>query len=231
MKGLNGDMPQMVRNPEGYGIKRLFYSVRDIALIKDKTFAPGYGVVKAGTVVSVNSSAAGNKGTLVPYVPVYSKLTLGTSSAVGVSPIVQDGVTGSVKISLEDSYKYVVGDDLVVENNAGEGPLAMGAITAIDRTTDTRFATLTVGAYTATNVTVAKAAYVYAEAGASDPWSSAAFILDKDVDTGTGEDAAGAQATVIISNAMLYTASLTNATSEALTALGTISDGQHTILK
>lgn len=230
MKNIGGDTPQIVRNPEGRGIKRLFYSVRDIALIKDKMVAPGYGVLYAGTVMSVNSSTAGGKGTLVPYVPVYNKLTFGTESAIGVSPIVADGVSGSVKVSLADSYKYQVGDELVAENNLGEGPLALGAITSITRT-DARFATIACSAYTATNITVAKNAYIYVEAGASDPWSTAAFIIDKDIDTGVGEEAAGAQTSVVISNAVLYTSSLVNATSEALTAIGGIIDGQHIILK
>lgn len=230
MKNIGGDTPQIVRNPEGRGIKRLFYSVRDIALVKDKTVAAGYGVLEAGTVMAVNTSAAGGKGELVPYVPVYSNVAFGTDSAIGISALVDDGVSGSVKVSLADSYKYKVGDDLVAENNAGEGPLALGAITAIDRT-DTRFAIITCGAYTATNVTVAKNAYIYVEAGASDPWSTAKFILDKDIDTGIGEEAAGALTSVVISNAILYTGSLVNATAEAIAALGAVTDGQHTILK
>lgn len=230
MKNIGGDTPQIVRNPEGRGIKRLFYSVRDIALIKDKMVAPGFGVLAAGTIMSTNTSAAGGKGTLVPYVPVYNKVTFGTDSAIGISPIVADGVTGSVKVSIADSYKYQVGDDLVAENNAGEGPLALGAISAITRT-DARFAIITCGAYTATNITVAKNAYIYTEAGASDPWSTATFIIDKDIDTGVGEEAAGAQTSVVISNAVLYTSSLVNATSEALAAIGGVLDGQHIILK
>ncbi len=230
MKNIGGDTPQIVRNPEGRGVKRLFYSVRDIALVKDKTVAPGYGVLEAGTVMATNTSDAGNKGMLVPYVPTYDKVAFGTETAIGVSALVADGVTGSVKVSIADSYKYVVGDDLVAENNAGEGPLQLGAITAIDRT-DSRFAVITCGAYTETNVTVAKNAYIYVEAGAADPWSTATFILDKDIDTGIGEEAAGALTSVVISNAILYTGSLVNATTEALTALGAVADGQHTILK
>lgn len=230
MKQLGGDIPQVVRNPEGAGIKRLFFSQREIALIKDKTFAPGYGVIKAGTVVSVNASAAGNKGMLVPYVPVFGKIVFGTDSATGIAPLVQDGVSGSFKVSINDSYKFIVGDDLILQNTTGDALTNVGAISAIDRTTDTRWATITVPAYTATNATVAKGSYVFVEAGTT-PFSLASFIVDKDINTGYGPDAAGALTSIVISNAIVYTGSLVNMTSEAVTSMGVIQDGQHTIIK
>lgn len=230
MKGLNGSAPQIVRNPEGAGLKRLFYSESDLALRKDKTCSAGYGLLKAGTVMAVNISAAGNKGQLVPYVPVYGSITFGGVSAIGIAPLVQDGVSGSFKVSIEDSYKFAVGDDIVCGNTAGDYLVNNGAISAIDRTTDARWAVITAQAYTATNVTVAKGSYVFVEAGTT-PFSLAKFILDADVDTGTGDGAAGALAPVIISNAILYTNSLVNLTTEAKASLATVDDGQHTILK
>lgn len=230
MKNLNGDSPQMVRNPEGQGIKRLFYSESDLALRKGKTVSGGYGVLKAGTVMAVNASAAGGKGQLVPYVPVYGSIVFGADSAIGIAPLVADGVSGSVKVLIADSYKFQVGDDLIIANTAGDYLVNNGAISAIDRTTSTTHATITCQAYTATNVTLAKGAYCFTEAGTT-PFSLAKFILDKDVNTGVGEDAAGALASVIISNAILYTGSLVNMTAEAITSLGAVTDGQHTILK
>lgn len=232
MKSLNGDTPQIVRNPEGAGIKRLFYSQREIALIKDKVASGGYGYLKAGTVMSVNSSAAGGKGQLVPYVPVYGSQinALNNDAAIGVAAMVANGSSGHVYVGLTDSYKFVVGDQIYFENTTGDGLVDCGTITAIDRTTSGIMADISCGAYTATNATIAKYAYVYVVSG-STPFSIAKFILDKDVNTGTGEDAAGASATVILSNAVLYTASLINLTAAAKTSLGTVDDGQHTILK
>lgn len=229
MKGLGGSTPQVVHNGEGRGIKRLFFSQRIIALIKDKTFAPGYGILRAGTVVAENASAAGNKGLLVPFVPAYGSMVFGTDAAIGVAPMIADGATGHVYVTIEDSYKFIVGDQIYFQNTAGDGLVDCGVITAIDRT-DPRRADIACGAYTATNATLAKSAYVYIKTGAT-PFSIAKYILDKDIDTGTGEDAVGALGSVVLSNAMLYTGSLINATAPALTSLGAITDGPHTIIK
>lgn len=232
MKGLGGSIPQIVTNGEGAGIKRLFYSQRDKALILNKTFAPGYGVLKAGTVCCVNTSAAGNKGMVTPFVPAYGSqvAALNTDAAIGLAAMVANSSTGHVYVSIEDSYKFVVGDQLYFENTTGDGLVDCGAITAIDRTTNPIYADIATGAFTATNGTVAKHAYVYVVSG-STPFSIAKYILDKDIDTGTGEDAVGALGSVVISNAILYTGSLINATAAALTSMGGSTDGQFTILK
>ena len=228
MKTLGGSIPQMVRNGEGKGYKRLFFSRRDQALIKDKTLAPGYGVLEAGTIMAQNISAAGNVGLLVPYVPVYGSMTLGTDSALGVAPMVANAATGLVYVSNDDAGKFVVGDDLFFENTSGDGLVDCGAITAI--TLGTLYGTIACGAFTATNGTIAKGAYVYVEAGTT-PYSTAKYILDSDVDTGVGADGAGALAPVVMSNCILYTASLINATAAALTALGGTEDGPHIVFK
>lgn len=228
MKSLGGSIPHVVRNGEGPGYKRLFFSRRDQALIKDKTLAPGYGVLKAGTIMAQNISAAGNVGLIVPFVPVFGSMVLGTDSALGVAPMVANGSSGKINVSNADAYKFVVGDDLFFENTTGDGLVDCGAITAI--TIGTLYATITCGAYTATNATIAKGAYVYVEAGTT-PYSIAKYILDSDVDTGTGSDAEGALAPVVLSNCILYTASLVNVTAEALTALSGTADGPHIVLK
>lgn len=231
MKSLNGDAPQMVRNPEGPGIKRLFYSESDLALRKGKTCAGGYGVLPAGTVMAVNTSAAGNKGTLVPFVPPAADFSLAsTTNSMGAARMVANSATGHVYVSIEDSYKFVVGDQIYFQNTTPDGLVDCGVITAIDRTTSSIMADISCGAFTATNGTVAKNSYVYVVSGGT-PFSIAKFILDKDVNTGVGEGAVGALAPVIISNAILYTSSLVNLTAAAITSLGAIQDGPHTILK
>lgn len=227
---LGGSIPQINRAPEGAGIKRLFHTRREVALIIDKTLQAGYGYLQAGTVMMANVSDAGGKGNLIPYVPVYGSLTLGQMSALGVAALVQDAASGTIKVSIDDSYKFQVGDDLYLENNAGEGPVKAAAITAIVRT-DSRWAEISTTAFSHGNFTVAKAAYCYVQGGEADPYAAAAYILDQAVDTGWGESAKGALASVAISNAVLYKNSLINATTEALTALGAVSDGQFVILK
>jgi hypothetical protein len=225
-----GSTPQVNRYPEGAGIKRLFFSMRDVALIKDKTVQGGYGFLKAGTVMGVNKSDAGGVGDLVPFVPVSTSVVLGTDTAIGVAALVQDAASGSIKVSIADSYKFVVGDDLYLDNDDDEGPVKAAAITAIDRTTDTRYATITTTAFSHGDFTVAKSSYAYVQTSESDPYSEAAFILDKDIDTGT-IGGLGALTSVLISNAILYKASLINASAAALTSLGAVEDGQHVIVK
>ena len=231
LTGIRSSVPQMNRYPEGPGIKALFHSVRDIALILDKTVSAGYGYLKAGTVMAINISTggAGGYGKLVPFVPLSGDVVLGGVSSIGISPVVLNSITDHVYVSLEDSYKYEVGDFLWADNDSDEGPISGGVISDIDRTTSTLYADITVASLTAANVTVAKKAYVYTMAGASGN-NEAAYILDKDVDTGVGEEALGALTSVVVSNCILYKNSLYNLTAAAQTDLGVV-DGRFFIMK
>jgi len=227
---IGGSTPQLNRGPEVPGYKALYFSIREIALIKDKTCQPGYGVLRAGTIMAENISAAGGKGLLVP-----CATTLFAVGDVGRAFALVDVATGVdvINVTMEDSYKFKVGDDLILANNDGGGEYGNGAaIISIDRTTMPHYAiiTFTTGIATANN-TVAKACCCYVEAGAATKLSTAKYILDKDADTGVGVDAQGANVPVLISNAILYTNSLVNFDAAAKTALGTVDDGQHTILK
>lgn len=229
LNAIRSSIPQMTRYPEGKGIKPLFHSVRDIALILDKTVQGGYGYLEAGTVMAINKSTAGNGGKLVPYVPLSGDVVLGTVSAVGIVPVVANSIAEHVYVSIEDSYAFAVGDELYADNDSDEGPTSGGAITAIDRTTSTLYADITLTSFAHTNFTVAKKSYVYVYAGASGN-NVAAYILDKDVDTGVGSEALGALTSVVVSNAILYKNSLINLTAAAITALGVV-DGRFFILK
>ena len=229
MRGLTGirsSIPQMNRYPETEGIKALFHSKRDIALIIDKTVAGGYGYLKAGTVMAVDTTT----GKLVPYVPISTAVVLGADSAIGVSPVVKDSTSGHIFTSIDDSYKYALGDTLELENDSDEGPVEAAVITDIDRTTSTIMADITTTAFSHGNFTVAKSSYCYPKTYASDPYTLAAYILDKDIDTGVGELAAGALTSVVVSNAVLYKNSLINLTAAAITALGVV-DGRFFIMK
>jgi hypothetical protein len=229
---IRSSIPQINRYAETPGVKALFHSVRDIALIIDKTVQAGYGYLKAGTVMAINLSTLGGgaQDKLVPYVPISTGVTFGTDSAIGVAPMVQNGSSGHVYVSLEDAYKFEVGDELYFDNDSDEGPVSCGAITAIDVTTSTLYADISCGAYTATNATVAKKAYVHITTGASGEYTTAAYILDADIDTGVGEEALGAICSVVVSNAILYKNNMTNLTAAAIASLGVV-DGRFFILK
>jgi len=231
LNAIRSSVPQMTRYPEGKGIKPLFHSVRDIALILDKTIQAGYGYLEAGTVMAINLSTGGGGGygQLIPYVPLSGDVVLGADSAIGVAPVVMDSITNHVYVSLQDAYKFKVGDFLYADNDSDDGPISGGVISAIDVTTSTLMADITVASLTATNVTVVKKSYVYVMGGAGGN-NVAAYILDKDVDTGYGSEALGALSSLVVSNAILYKNSLINMTAAAITALGIV-DGRFFILK
>ncbi len=223
----NGSTPQINRSGETPGPKRLFHSVRDIALIKDKTIDPGYGVILAGTAMGVATVSSN----LVPYVPI----ALAAYGGLSVAPALADVGSGDdeIYVPLDTIGRFVVGENLIlVRNNAGtqvlhDGGAIISAVKATDYTALITFTTVTIDA----NHTVANMASCYVESDASTPFAKAVYILDKDTDTGKGEDAKGANVSVVISNAILYTTSLINVDAAALTDLGAITDGQHTILK
>jgi hypothetical protein len=231
LTGIRSSIPQMNRYPEVPGIKPLFHSVRDIALIIDKAVQGGYGYLKAGTVMAVNLSTGGDGGygKLIPYVPLSGDVVLGKDSAIGVAPVVLDSITDHVYVSLDDAYKFEEGDFLYCDNDSDEGPISGGVISDIDVTTSTLYADITVASLVATNVTVTKKAYAYVMGGAGGN-NVAAYILDKDIDTGYGSLAAGALTSVVVSNCILYKNSLINLTDEAISALGVV-DGRFFIMK
>ena len=231
LNGIRSSIPQMTRSPEGKGLKPLFHSARDIALILDKTCQGGYGYLEAGTVMAINISTggAGGYGQLIPFVPLSGDVVLGANSAIGVAPVVLNSIADHVYVSLNDAYKFKVGDFIWADNDSDEGPISGGVISDIDVTTSTLYADITVASLTATNVTVVKKSYVYVMGGASGN-NEAAYILDKDVDTGVGSDALGALTSVVVSNCILYKNSLINMTAAAITDLGAV-DGRFFIMK
>jgi hypothetical protein len=92
------------------------------------------------------------------------------------------------------------------------------------------FADITTGAFSHGNFTVVKKAYAHITTGSSGEYTTAAYILDADIDTGVGEEAKGALASVVVSNAVLYKNNMTNLTAAAIASLGVV-DGRFFILK
>ncbi len=230
---MHGESPYVVRgNEEGY--KRLFYSNPNNALMRDVTIAAGYGVLRAGTPLALNVSAAGNAGKYVPYCPTTPNS--GDPTQKGNAFILQDGAANAYAyVTLEDSYKFVVGDDLIAYETdlTTTSVVEMGAITAIDRTTYVHMAVITATSNMGTSVDVANSGAVHVECGADNTngFSDCAGILANTVDTGTGENAKGALAPMVISNAILYEGSCEGLDSAAKTDLSASSNGNLLVIK
>jgi len=222
------DTPNIIRGvQEDY--KKLYYSDPSVALKVPVTISPGWGVLKQGTVLARNTSAltTGHLGKMLPYDPT---LTItGAENAPGRAYLVQSQTTGetTLNVTIDDSYKFKVGDDILIIDSDLEGALDNGgAITAIDRTTYTNFAVITFTTATGDTFTTAKFAYATAEGAVT-----AVGVLEKSVDTGTGVNSKGALATLIIGNCVLYTGMLLNMDAGAVTDLTAATFGQYTYIK
>jgi hypothetical protein len=206
--------------------KKLYYSDPDAALKVPITIAPGYGVLKMGTVLSRNTSA-GSAGNFMPYDPTAT--ITGAENAPGRSYLVADQTSGTAvcNVTIADSYRFAVGDDILIIDSDGEVNLDNGgAITAIDRTTYTNYAVITFTTATGDTFTTAKFAYACLEGSVT-----AVGILEKSVDTGTGVNAKGALGTLIISNCVLYYGMLLNLDSNAQTDISASTLGQYAYIK
>jgi hypothetical protein len=204
--------------------RRLFYSDEAIVMQIPVQLSAGYGILKAGTSLAKNTSAlaTGNTSKFFPYSP--STIT-GTEIAPGRAYLVQPTVNGSplLYVGMDDSYKFKVGDDIMVIDNTTSGE-NLGAITAIDRVSNTHMAKITATANAgATPFTTARFAFVAAEG-----YDACVGILGKSVDTGVGANAVGAAATLLLKNYVLYTAGLVNVDAAAIVDLSLTSIGLYT---
>jgi len=202
-------------------LKRLFYSDPDKAFTRAITIPAGYGVVKAGAVMGIITESTNRVGQHVPYtgLDAAGNVAAGIENLFGAAFLTDDPATGNDGyVTMEDSYKFAVGDHLV----AGDSDLSntdLGAITAIDRTTYTHIAKITV-TNSFGSETVAKGAVITIQSAAASPYVAANGILKTAVDTGVGENAKGGQGVIVISNAMLYSSALYNWNSDVVTDLG-----------
>lgn len=226
-----GDTPYMVRGGQA-DYKRVFYSDQNKALTKPITLVGGFGVIPAGTVMGRVSESTNRVGQYVAYVAEGTTWAGAGLQAAwpGVTYVTLDLTTSTViQMTLEDSYRFAIGDHLA-STDTDDTMTDLGAITAIDRTTYDHIAVLT-GTNNSAAATVAKGGMVYIQTTTATPWTLAVGILLGSVDTGVGENAKGGQGTLVLSNAVLYTASLLGYNSDVATDLGSSSDGKYTILK
>jgi len=209
------------------------YGDEGVLKVPSITLQLGYGLIEAGTALAKNLSAAGNVAKLVPYNP-----TTFTGGASENHPgraylVANSGLTATtVNVTLDDSYKFKVGDDLIINDNvtAAEN---LGAITAIDRTTYSNYAVITfTTAIGGTAFTTARFAHVFVEAGTSgNNYSDCVGILEKTVDTGTGVNAKGAVATLVWGNCALWNGMLTNVDAAARTDISATVFGQQLMIR
>lgn len=226
------DIPAIIRGTQD-DYRVLYYSEPMASLKVPVTLQAGFGLLKIGTPLALNKSAltTGGRDKLVPYNPT---LFTGAENHPGRSYLVANsGTTDAfVYVTQEDSYKFNVGDDVIINDDttAAEN---VGACTAIDRTTDLSRAKITF----TTNIggtafTTARKAYVAVEAGDNtNGYSDAVGILEKSVDTGSGINAKGAVATLILGNCVLYEGMLLLLDAAAKTDLSAASFGQYLYIR
>ena len=219
------DIPQVIYGQQD-DYKRLYYSDPLAALRVPVTIMAGYGELEQGSALALNGSAAGNIGKVFPYDP--DAAPTGTLVRPAASFLVASNTAlgSTCHVTLNDSYKFKVGDDIYIEDDttAAEN---LGAITAIDRTTYTNYAVITFTTATgATAFTTARFAYIAVEG-----YDTCVGILEKSVDTGTGVNAKGALATMIIGNCVLYNGMLTNVDSAARTNISASTYGQYIYIR
>ena len=224
------DMPQVVHGVQS-DYKRLYFSNPQAALKVPVTLMAGYGWIEMGSMLAKNISAAGKAGMIVPYNPT---LFTGAELHPGRAYLVADSHATSPKpyVTMDDSYKFNVGDDMII-NDDTTGKENLGAITAIDRTTNPHMAQITATTNIgSTAFTVARKAYIAVEAGvAGNNYSDCVGILEKSVDTGIGVNAKGAVATMIWGNCALYEGMLALIDAAAKTDISASSFGQYLMIR
>ncbi len=228
-----GDTPHILYGQQD-NYKALFYSNEEAALTIPVSFQAGYGILKMGTAVAKNMSnlTTGGKDLMLPYAPT-------TFTGAEVDParaylVANTGTTDKyVYVTMADSYKFQVGDDLIINDNTTARE-DLGAITAIDRTSELHRAKITAtAAIGGAAFTTARDGYVIVQAasGNSNNYSDCVGILMKSIDTGEGENAQGADAELIIGNCVLYTGALTNFDDAAIADVSAGSFGRYSYIR
>ena len=214
-----GQTPYVFRGGQE-DLKRLFYSDPDKAFARAITIPAGYGVIKAGAIMGIITESTSRVGQHVPYtgIDAVGNVAAAIEDLFGAAFLTSDPSTGKTGyVTMEDSYKFAVGDHLVA-GDSDLSPTDLGAVTAIDRTTYTHIAGITV-TNSFGSETMAKGAVITIQSATSTPYVCATGVLKAAVDTGVGENAKGGQGVIVIKNAMLYSANLYNYNADVATDL------------
>lgn len=225
-----GDRPQINRGYESE-LKKLFYSLREQALLLNKSVQEGYGMLDMGMAMASPTVS----GELVPYPPVaFSGEDFSDPKFCAYLPLILDGTDDTfIYVSNDDAAKVRVGQSLALAYyNSGYNYVDMGEVTAITLDSGVKGrAKIEVSTAPGTASTVARQAAAYVKSDTSSPYAKCTYIADKGMDTGIGENAVGAHTSVVVSNAILYKNLILNLDSAAITDLSATTDGQYLILK
>jgi len=210
--------------------RRLLYNEFDYVLSLPIRVSAGYGTLKQGSAIAKNLSAGGNSGEYVPYNPT----TVDDGGwQPGRSFLVNSIASGesTFQVTLDDSYKFAVGDDVVI-NSTYLSAVNCGAISAIDRTTYTNKAEITFTDALTNGAPVGDAACAAVEAGDNtNSYSDCVGVLLRACETGTGEFAKGGNGVIGISNMVMYAGMTWNLDSAAKTDISATTFGQYTVVK
>lgn len=227
-----GSQPYGVVRTGQADIRALFKSRPEDAFIKDISIPGGYGIVPGGTVMGIITESTNRKGMYVPY--VLEGLSAGLTTYPGLAYLTLDGAANAyVYVTMSDSYKFAVGDHLAAGDSDTDGAssIDLGIITAIDRTTYSHIALITVTNQVTTAITVANGGCVWIQTKTAAPFVEAKGILAGGVDTGEGEHSKGGAGNLVLGNAVLYKGALYGYDDEAATDLGNVEDGNLIYLK
>lgn len=203
--------PHLIR---GYQeeFQTLLYSRLEFAMGVPCSIAPGFGILPVGTLVA--PMAAGRTHLWVPYALARPPVNDPNFFAL---PILADTAAGTAAVEVEKvkSYRFAVGDELALADNAnysdqGSGAVDLGAITAIDRTTYPHKAVVTVTNAAGAVYAVSDGAAIFHKTAAATPFTKARALLYGGAQTGESADAAGAQAFAVLSNFVVYHTGLKN---------------------
>lgn len=218
--GLGGSTAQFNASGRSPQVLPLYHSYPEQALILDATILGGFGVLKQGTVMATLGEY------IVPYIPTVIAVTDPGRSFLSAD------VTASADLFMTNAaaLKFKVGQTIVC-SDSDDTYTDGGAITAIVVDAVPGLTKVTV-----TNVitaTVAKSANVYHKTLADGKFSAATCLIDQSVDTGSVAYPApvGANVSILLSNAVLYTNALVGMDAAAITSLGVVVRGKYTILK
>jgi len=219
---MNNEAPGLVRGGMSQGLRPLFHSRREIALIKDKSLTNGFGLLKQGYVLGTTADSR------VTPIPVDD----GSVDAVDIARtrlVVNAADSASVVVVAEaEACRFAVGDTVALSNMTPAYD-DLGTITAIAAPANGQVSITVDGAVDGAIFTTANRAALCHKTDAASPFYKASCLLDKDVDTGVTSDTADVPCSVVFKNAMVYSVYLTGMSAKSLTDLGAIEDGVHTI--
>ena len=225
--GVSGDIPQQtIKGFTARFEKRLYKSLREQAILTDKSLQKGYGWLERGTVLAINFN---DSSQLVPYTPD----TIAYTDISRVFFLTDLTASTTFYVDLLESYKLTA-QDIIVLSDTG-GTYETETIASIDRTTyaDIGRALVTISACAGT-FTVANKACCWVKAGTqadANKCSLASYILDMDIDTGAGEFGKGGLGTVILTNALIYQDACVGMDDTALASLGFTEEGLYYLIK